>query len=109
MGAATARACRQPRRPWFEGLLTLGQAGLGGARIEQATAPPRPTSAGRRPAPSMAHAPSVIARKIAIGTSVSLLSIIEIHTLIATIFLITQAPISWPTAVAPASSRRWGS
>ena len=46
--------------------------------------------------PRIAQAPSVIARKTAIGISVSLLGIMTLHTLIATIFLITQAPINWP-------------
>ena len=32
------------------------------------------------------------------GINVSLLGIIDIHTLIATIFLITHAPTNWPTA-----------
>ena len=49
--------------------------------------------------PRSAQAPRLIARKTAIGIKVSLLSIMNGYTLIATIFLITQAPSNWPTAV----------
>ena len=49
--------------------------------------------------PRIDHAPREIARNIAIGSNVSLLGIMKLHTLIATIFLITQAPKSWPMAV----------
>ena len=99
-----AQLVRRRRDLRLEHLLPAGHARLdgvpaGGPGPAAAAADPRPVAAGPRSSPSATHVPSVIATKTASGISMSWDSITAGHTLIATIFLIDQAPTTWSTAV----------
>ena len=94
-----AQLVRGGRHPGVYVLLTLRLSDLDRMRIEQSLKRSSADFGRVATSPSTPQVPSVIAKKTANGTRVSALRVMTDHTLIATIFLMTKAPITCETAV----------